>query len=144
MTPIKRPATYAQYRLQRKQNRDALRKLFRAVGADYSLFRKMGFSATEVANIEYNYLTKKELLKLFENENTNKLLDYHLLQKIKGFKIPAKKLLEAGYTPLELLSAKYSYSDLSKAGVDVVSLKRKVDAITAKAKEISEIKNKKN
>jgi len=137
MSPIKRPVGLAQYRFQRKQNAKALSVLFKGVGADYNLFRKMGFSASEVAGLEYNYLPKKELLALFKSENSNKGLSYEQIEQIRKYRISAKKLLDAGYTPLELLAAKYSYSNLREAGIDVVALKKKIDALKAKVKELS-------
>lgn len=148
MPPIKRPTGYMKYRQSRKQNIDNLRSLFKAHGANYKLFREKGFSASEVSGIEYNYLTKKEIIELFRNKNPKATakqkkesqLTYEQLEHIRRFKIPAKKLLEAGYTSLELLSARYSYADLRAAGVDVISLKKKVDALKAKVKEISEKK----
>jgi hypothetical protein len=148
MPPIKRPAGYMKYRAIRKQNLDRLRYLFKEHGADYKLFREKGFSASEVSGIEYNYLPKKELIELFRNKNPKATakqkkesqLTYEQLEQIRNFRIPAKKLLEAGYTPLELLAAKYSYSDLRAADVDVISLKKKVDAFKSQVKDISKIK----
>lgn len=148
MPPIKRPIGYVKYRARRKQNIGKLRDLFKVHGANYKLFREKGFSASEVSGIEYNYLPKKELIELFRNKNPKATakqkkesqLTYEQLEQIRRFKIPTKKLLDAGYTPLELLSARYSYADLRAAGVDVISLKRKVDALKAQVKEISEIK----
>lgn len=136
------------YRQRRKQNIDRLRNIFKEHGANYKLFREKGFSASEVAGIEYNYLPKKEIIELFRNKNPKATakqkkesqLTYEQLEQIRRFRIPAKKLLEVGYTPLELLAAKYSYADLRVAGVDVITLKKKVDAFKSQVKEISEIK----
>lgn len=136
------------YRARRQQNLKTLQDLFKTHGANYKLFREKGFSALEVSGIEYNYLSKKELIDLFRNKNPKATikqkkesqLTYEQIEQIRRFRIPAKKLLEAGYTPLELLSARYSYSDLRDAGVDVISLKKKVDSLKAKVKQISEMK----